>query len=171
MTAAPILFQWMGDSFIPADDKQARRADETYVVGECYRLTEPEDRSDITHHHFFAAVKEAWTQLPEHHDRFPSPEHLRRYALIKAGFYNSHSIVCASEESARDVAARMKPVDEFGVIDVHGLIVTRYAAKSQSYRAMEKDVFQASKSAVLDVIASMIDVPRRDLERNAGKAA
>ncbi|PWJ81558.1 hypothetical protein C7441_11090 [Pseudaminobacter salicylatoxidans] len=171
MSASPILFQWMGDCFIPANPHQAKRADEIYVIGETYRLTEAADRSGESHRHYFAQIKECWLQLPEYHDRFPSTEHLRHYALIKAGYHDSHSVVLETPEDAVRVAAFMEPTDEFAVIVVHECTVTRFTAKSQSYRAMDRKTFQESKDRTLDVISKMIGVTRKELAKNAGMAA
>ena len=50
------------------------------------------------------------------------------------------------------------------MVTVEGCIVTRYTAKSQSYRAMGKQTFEASKRAVLDVIADMLGVTADEIE-------
>ena len=44
-------------------------------------------------------------------------------------------------------------------------------AKSQSYRAMDREEFQASKSAILEIVAAMIEVTPATLKREAGTAA
>lgn len=70
---------------------------------------------------------------------------------------------------------RPKLADEHFVVGERYIVqeatVTRYVARSQSHRAMGKQVFQESKSAVLDVIAAMIEVTPRQLAREAGRAA
>jgi hypothetical protein len=50
-------------------------------------------------------------------------------------------------------------------------VVKKFTAKSQSVKAMNKQEFQLSKVAVLDIIAELIEVTRKRLESNAGKAA
>lgn len=165
----PMLFDWTGDAMVPLRPKLA---DEHFVVGQRYTLIEHHQRSQASHAHYFACVSEAWKNLPEHlAERFPTAEHLRKYALIKAGYSDSTSIVCASKAEAQRVAAFVKPADEFSIVIVNEATVTRYVAKSQSHRAMGKQVFQESKSAVLDVIAAMIEVAPRQLAHEAGKAA
>ena len=47
-----------------------------------------------------------------------------------------------------------------------GAVVIR-TARSQSRRSMDKKDFQASKSAVLDIVAGMIGVAPEDLARQA----
>ena len=56
-------------------------------VGAVHGWQLAEHRSKASHDHFFAIINEAWKNLPEDMgDDFPSPEHLRKWALIKSGF-------------------------------------------------------------------------------------
>ena len=80
----PELFTWDGEAMVP---RHPRRADQLFVVGETYPLIINEDRSVATHNHEFAWLREAWLNLPETlADLYPSPEHLRKRALIEAGY-------------------------------------------------------------------------------------
>lgn len=168
----PITFRWEGDSFVPNGPRWQRECDKQFVIGQTYELVEQHQRSSNSHRHFFASVNEAWKNLPEAMTvQFPTSEHLRKYALIRAGYADSHTLVCSSKAEAIRIASFMRPLDEFGVVAVNGLVVTRYTAKSQSARAMGKEEFQKSKDAVLDVIASMISVPVETLKQNAQAAA
>ena len=166
MTAIPaIAFDWDGEVMRP---RHPRLADRHFVIGETYRLAVQEDRSSASHAHFFASIAEAHTNLPdEWAQRLPTPEHLRRFALIKAGFADSQTFVASSRAEAQRLAAFIRPVDEFAVVTVEGPTVTRYVAKSQSYRAMGKADFQASKDAVLSIVSAMIGVTTEDLGRAA----
>jgi hypothetical protein len=155
----PCSFIWDGESMTPSSRNMARLADKYYTIGERYLLVPHEQRSAISHRHYFASVNEAWQNLPETYaDRFPTPEHLRKWALIKAGYFDSRSIVESSKAQAQRLAAFMKPIDDFAVVTIEGSAVTVYTAKSQSMRAMGKGEFQRSKNAVLEVIASMTGV-------------
>lgn len=137
-----------------------------------YRIEVFEDRSEISHRHEFAWLKTAWLNLPETiSDRFPSPEHLRKRALIDAGFYNEMAIDAGSNAAAIRVAAGFRSHDEFVVAVVRGPLVLVRTAKSQSRRAMDRDEFQASKSAIMEVIASLIGVAPEELEREAMRGA
>ncbi|WP_216073446.1 hypothetical protein, partial [Acinetobacter baumannii] len=72
-----------------------------------------------SHNHEFAWLHEAWHSLPERYaEQFPSSEHLRKYALIQAGYSNSHSLVCGSKAEALRLAAFIRPMDEFAVVTV-----------------------------------------------------
>jgi hypothetical protein len=152
--APPLLCTYDGESFIPL---QPRLADRHFVAGESYPLIVHEPRSTATHNHFFAVVADAHMNLPEElAERLPTPEHLRKYALIRAGYRDERSISCASKAEALRVAAFVKPMDEFAVVTVVGAVVTVYTAKSQSTRAMGARVFAESKEAVLTVLAGLI---------------
>lgn len=65
----------------------------------------------------------------------------------------------------------MKSLDEYAVVLVHENVVSVFTAKTQSARAMKKGEFQESKQKVLDILAGLLDVKPRELERNAGAAA
>jgi hypothetical protein len=125
-------------------------------------------RSRRSHNHFFAQVAEAWQQLPENlADEFASPEHLRKWALIKAGFRDERKFVASSPEEAQSIAAFIAPMDDYAVITVSGCVVTVYTAQSQSIPAMGGRDFQASKNAVFEVIARLIGVTTDELSKQA----
>ncbi len=162
-TFPPQHFEWNGEVMIPL---HPRRADKTFVVGQRYSLVQHEDRSEASHRHEFAWLKEAWQSLPEHlAERFPTSEHLRKWALIRAGYSNSHTITCRSKAEALRIAAFIRPMDEFAVVVVQGTTVTRYTAKSQSKRAMGAKMFYESKEKIMDVVARLIGVAPQELPR------
>ena len=168
----PLWFRWEGDGFVPLTKLWQKRADEQYVVGQQYRLAPYEERSINSHNHYFVCISEAWKNLPEHlAERFQSAEHLRKYALIKTGYRNERSIVAASKSEAQKVAAFVRPMDDYALVVVSERVVTIYTARSQSIRAMNKEVFGESKNAVLDMISEMVGVSAGELRDNAGRAA
>ena len=139
--------------------------------GADYLLAPVEHRSDQTHKHEFAWIREAWMNLPEDlADEYPSPEHLRKRALIMAGFYHEVILDVGSHAAALRVAHFAKGEDEFAVAVVRGGVVVVRKAKSQSKRAMDKAEFQASKTAILDIIADMIGVSPETLNKQDAKA-
>lgn len=168
---APVLFFWDGDAMVPRD-RFRKLCDKNFVVGETYPLIVQEDRSRRSHSHYFAAIQDAWTNLPERiAAEFPTPEHLRKHALIAAGFCDKRSIVCASKAEAVRLAAFVKPMDGYAVVTASEAVVTVYTAQSQSMKAMGKKIFQDSKQAVLDIVSDMVGVKPETLSREAGQAA
>jgi len=165
----PIYFQWDGEVLKPASAYWAKRADEEYVVGEKYKIAPIEDRSMNSHRHYFACVHEAWSNLRDADaERFATSEHLRKWVLIKTGYHDERSIVCASKAEAQRLAAFIKPMDDFAIVVVREATVTVYTAKSQAIRAMGNKTFQKSKTDVLEYLSAMIGVKIDDLKQQAG---
>lgn len=161
----PLPFRWDGEAMIP---RHPRRADAAFVVGQDYMLAEIEERSLATHNHEFAWVNEAWKTLPERlADAYPTPDHLRKRALIKAGFYHETVIDAGSNAAALRVAAYARGEDQFAYVVVRGPLVVVRKAESQSMRSMGKERFQASKAAIMDVISELLGVAPEALRKAA----
>ncbi len=149
-----------------------READRRYVIGEVYSLGEEAERSERSHKHFFACVREAWKTLPEDlGDTYPTAEHLRKKALIATGYRDERMIVCDLTSEAARVAAFVQPLDDFAIVSQSGAVVRVWTAKSQSIAAMGRAEFQASKDAVLRFCADLIGVEPAALSRNVKEAA
>lgn len=162
---------WDGEVFRPISPYWARRADRQFAKGEVLRLMDDPERSTNSHNHLFAAVQEAWRNLPPlMAERFNSPDALRKYALVKSGHCYSESIACPSHADALRVSAFVRSADEFAIVTVAKNVVTRYRPKSQSRQAMSKEEFQRSKDDVLRVISELIGVAKQELS-DAGHAA
>lgn len=155
----PLPFWWDGEAMQVRKGFQ-RQADAQYVIGEGYRLAPIEDRSDISHNHEFAWLREAWASLPEAlSGRFPNPAVLRKWALIQAGFCTVADHVCQFKTEAHRTAEILRAqTDDYAVVLIEGTVVRVLKAKSQSRKAMDKAEFQASKTAVMEVIAGLLDV-------------
>jgi len=165
----PIRFTWDGEAMVP---KYPRLADRHYVVGEEYSLAPHEERSAISHKHEFAWLREAWKNLPEDLAMlYPTAEHLRKRALIEAGYYDETIVDAGSKAAALRIAAFIRPMDDFAIVFVRDGFVIKRTAKSQSRRAMNKAEFQASKQAIMDIVSAMVGVSAETLQQNAAKAA
>lgn len=166
----PLRFDWTDEGVMRP--KIPRLADKHYVVGLEYMLVPHEERSMRSHRFYFASVNEAWKNLPEDMaERYQTSDHLRKWALIKAGYRDERSIVAASKAEAQRIAAFVRPMDEYAIVRVSEAVVTIYTAKSQKMRAMGKDQFRASIDAVLDVVSQMIGTTPAALAANAEQAA
>jgi hypothetical protein len=153
----PIRFIWDREAMVPATHYWAREADKRFVVGEAYTLDEIFVRSHQSHAHYFACIKAAWDSLPDAlRPQYPSAEHLRKFALINAGYCSTVQHVCRSEAEAQRLAAAIKPYDTYQLVLVEENIVNVYHALSQDHRSMDKAKFQASKEAVLRWIGDLI---------------
>lgn len=164
---SPFEAIWRDGAFHPLDRYHNTVAAE-FGEGECVRLERHEERSGKSHNHFFAALNDAWLNLPEGEaERFPSSEHLRKWALIRAGYRDERTFVAASKAEGERLVAFVKPMDDYAVVVRRDAVVTVYTAKSQSVKAMGKADFQASKDAVLEKVAALIGMQPAQL----GKAA
>lgn len=171
MTDSPIIFRWTGEAMEPLP-RLAKRCDERFVVGETYPLVEQEERSQRSHSHYFAALHDAWFNLPDALAiQFPTVEHLRKAALIATGHFDERRFFASSPAEARKIAAFLNPMDEFSVVSVAGNAVVERKAKSQSRKAMGGPTFQKSKQDCLEWVAEMIGVSVRELAANAEQAA
>lgn len=166
---APLRLRYEGEgSFRVVSNYWADRADKEFVVGEVYQMVEQSEHSDASRGHYFASLKSAFDSLPdEMHDEYPTVEHLRKKALIRKGYRDERSIVCASKAEAQRMAAFMKPLDEYAIIVPSEAVVRVWTAKSQKKRAMDRKEFQESKSAVLDFVDDLLGVGRGETARAA----
>lgn len=159
---APLILRYEGNGdFRVMSNYWAARADKEYVVGEVYKMLEHHDRSDASHNHFFALIKNGFDSLPDElRDEYPTTEHLRKKALIRKGFRDERDHVCASKADAVRLASFIKPLDEYAIVLVSECVVRVWTAKSQSRKAMGAKDFQDSKVAVLDFIDDLLGVER-----------
>lgn len=156
-----------------------------FVHGEVYPMDVKEERSLKSLGHYHAAIKNAWENLRDedrytHHpktgeveDKYPSPDKLRKWALIKLGYRKERHIVCDTPEQAERLMPMVQPIDDDAIVVLKGNTIKMYTARSQSMHgrnAMTKEEFQKSKTEVLDLLAETIGVSRSTLEK-AGEAA
>ena len=159
---APILYTWSGEAMVPLS-RFAPRCDKTFVVGEVYRLDAVEERSMRSHGHYFAKLGDYHGSLPDAlAERFPTVEHLRKWALIQAGYCNRAEIVCRSHAEAARTIATIKALDEYAVAIARDNILVVLTAQSQSTKAMGAKVFQESKDKVFGVLDDLLGTRERD---------
>jgi len=146
--------------------------DERFVVHQEYKLDEVAIRNMAFHAAYFASLAEAHRNLAEQFDgRFPDPEYLRHYALVECGYYTESNFVMDTAKDAIALASIIRKRSKYAVIRVSGNVVKVFDAKSQAVPAMEKEEFDASAKAVLDLVSSMARTTPAELKKNAGKSA
>ena len=168
MASAPIPLRYEGDGdFRVMSNFWMARADKEFVVGEVYKMVEHHDRSDASHNHYFASIKNGFDNLPDELlEIYPTTEHLRKKALIAKGYRDERSIVCASKADAERMAAFIKPMDAYAVVTFREAVVRVWTAKSQKRKAMDTREFQQSKTDVLDFIDDLLGVERGSTARS-----
>lgn len=172
--ARPVFMKWEGDCFVPNGRHWADLCDAQFVVGENYLIEEHHERSGKSHRHYFACIFHAWANLPESLTDSPcaiSPEHLRKYALIKTGFCDTQTFPCNTAAEAQRWGKWIRPMDDFAIVTVKGTVVVRHVAKSQSVKAMGKRPFEESKKKVLAYLADLIGVDIASLAATGAEAA
>lgn len=176
MSESPAILTYEGEGVFRAPTRAASvHCDRQYVVGEVYRMACHEERSGISHRHFFACIREAWLSLDDKDAlEFTSEERLRKRALIATGYYTERRVVASSAREARKFARfMMESADDGTVIATAGTVVIQRTARSQSLgvNGMRKAEFQKSKTDVLDWIAALIGTDTKTLEANAPSIA
>lgn len=173
MSSRPFQFRchFNGEALVP-DQRTLDYCRRELGDGEMITLERNEEISAQSRGHYFASLNEAWNQLPEQEAaRFPTMEHLRAWALIRCGYCDERSISCESRQEAATIAAFVKPLNNYAIVDVRENVVRVFTAKSQSNRAMTKKEFGESKQAVLDIVSALVGISTDDLRKNAGRAA
>lgn len=163
----PAAFVWRGDHMVPLPRTLHICLDQ-FEEEEIYLLEVREERSEESHNHYFACIHTAWKNLPEDvAEKYPTPEKLRKQALIKTGYATETTFVCTSDDEATRLAAFLKPIDEYAIVITKGNVIHRYVAESQSVKSMGKDRFQQSKEKVLRAVSNLIGVDVTTLQANA----
>lgn len=163
-----LRFVWKDGVFVPDGMRVAAYCDGAFGEGEVVTFERHEPVSTASRNHYHACIQEAFNNLPEDDERFPTPDALRKWALIRAGYCEVKDVVLATPEEAQIVAAFTGNSDGT-IIVVRENVVRKYTAKSQSAKSMGKEEFNRSKVDVLDTIAELLAVKRKALEDTAGR--
>ena len=144
-----------------------KEADRRFVCDQIYWLVEaPDELSAKSMRHQFAVLKKAWENLSEaDKEQFPTPQHLRKRALIEAGFYTESAIEVGDQATAGRLAVSLRRRDTFAVIFVRDGYLFERVAESQS--SMDRERFQKSKDAIFEIVANMIGVSVAELTRES----
>jgi len=133
--------------------------DRKLVAGEHYRIDIYNERSEAFHNKYFATIAEAWLNLPDPWDSIlPSPKHLRKYALIKAGWCDVVTLPLKSASDAIAAVSALKLLDSYCLAVPSKNVVTVYKARSQRRAFQDAASFHETAHKVFDVIASIIGV-------------
>lgn len=166
-------------AMVPAP-RYRKIADRQFHIGEEYPLVILEARSRASHNHFFAALSEGFDNLPESYraeHKWASADDMRQDLLMTAGFSSEKVFEAANETHAIRLATHFR--DDTGFcritfgLDERGKLtrVRVRRAKSQDHSSMDKQTFEASKKAVLDLLEGIIGLTRGDLMKHAGRSA
>ena len=156
-------------------DRFRTLAGRQFHPGREYVLVNWRGRSEKSHAHYFACIKTGWENLPESiAGRFPSPEYLRKWCLVKEGYADETNVVVDDEEQAAKLVLIIRKMDPYAVIrmtadDAGSGVVTIWRAQSQDHASMGWDAFQESKDRVLGRIAMMCGLTVKELTKHTPK--
>ena len=146
-------------TFIPPGVAVRELLDRKLVIGECYRVSIYHERSETYHAKYFATIAEAWQHLPNPWDQMlPSPEHLRKYALIKAGWCDSVTLPLKSKSDAIAGVNAARFIDAYCVATATANVLTIFKARSQRKAFQDAHSFYETAVRVFDVIGGIIGV-------------
>ena len=191
MVPQPIKFVWryvdvadadgvvdMRLAMVPARG-YGRRAIAQFGAEDSEHVLEPVvDRNMRFHNACFAALHDAWMNLPEKVSaRWPSEEHFRKWLLCnKSEFFDEKEHMLPNEESAHAFAAHVRLDSPYASIygprpTLRGFLVIVRRPRSQAVRNMKPSDFKESMNQILDAAAEFVGVKRGELMKNAGRAA
>lgn len=168
MIAPPIPCAYVDGAFRPLG-RFREVAAHHFGEGEIVTLAVQEERSEVSHRHEFAWLREAWATLPESlGEAYPSPEHLRKRALIATGWCTTQDYVCGSKaEADRWRGYLHREIGEHAVVIVSEGVVRVHRARSQARGKMNRAEFQASKTAIMEWVAGLLGVSPDTLSSTA----
>lgn len=122
-------------------------------------------RTQRSHNHQFAEIHDCWANLPASHAGAPyaaSPECFRKHGLIQSGYCDTDTIDLGTHEAALAaapvIAKHARAAHGYALTVVRGPLVVCSVPHSQSFKAMGREKFYASKQAVLDWAHSVLGV-------------
>lgn len=108
---------------------------------------------------FFAAIRDAWGNLPDAmRERFPNAEVLRKTALINVGYCDVMTVVAGSKSAAPQIANAFKARDQYCIAIPRGDVVTVYTARSMARRVLLKKDFREVADKVFHWIAEQTGI-------------
>jgi hypothetical protein len=159
---APQQFVWSAENSVMVPLRRTL-ADKVYVDGETYRLAVEEERSMASHNHYFSAIADVHENLDDAMTLIlPTPEHLRKYALIKCGFYKVAEHVFSTPADAAKFGYVIRLMDPFSVVQIKLNCAQIFTAQSQSKSAMGAAQFKESKRRVLEYLETLIEARERE---------
>ena len=157
-TATTLFCGWDGERLIPLR-RSLEIANNSLVVGERYICEILEQRSAASHRFYFATINDLFMSWPEAHPRqFSTPDHLRRWALIRCGFRTERQFATASKAEARRLATFLAAGDEYAELSVVDNVIVEWKALSQKSHSMGREQFAKSKESVLAFLAGEVGV-------------
>lgn len=108
---------------------------------------------------FFACLRDAHANLrPEHLQRWPDSEALRKSALISVGHCDVATICAGSKKAAIEFSTYLHSRDRYCLVMVSGDVLMVYTARSMSRRMLPKKEFMEVAEKVFAFIAGQTGI-------------
>lgn len=152
----PMIYEGNG-KFSASSIYHKMRCEKMFGAGQEITFEELGDRNMNRHRMYFARLKELWLTLPESMaEDFPSPEALRKFALVRTGYCTQKKIVCRSNQDAIETAAFIESLGTYVICEVVMRVLTIWVPQSQAVRNMGKSEFDKSVTDVLDYCERLV---------------
>ena len=148
MTDSPPLqiAHWLDREADQSDTKADKLREAARCIRELLAQVSTKSRSTPQHRRFFALIKAAWKHWPETHEvQAGSPEGLRDYLQIKAGFGIPHKIVRGDTTyiwfEHKSIAYEKMPQEEFSKLadKVEAIIVDTVGVPADKLLEMDRN--------------------------------
>lgn len=120
-------------------------------------------RSQASHNHAFAAIKDCFDSLPTSHAQAPyaaSADAFRKHGLIVTGHCDTDTLAMPSADAAKQaapiIAKLARKAHGYALTVVRGQLIVCSTPHSQSFKAMGKERFEQSKADVLNWAMGMV---------------
>jgi hypothetical protein len=175
MNPRPVDYVCTEDGFKPVDRMRWLHRRQ-YAIGKVYKLAPFEERTHAAHGSFFKAINLSWKNLPEAEaKRFPSAEHLRKYATIRCGYSDEHIFPFDTPESAEALLPVLRDLyGEFAIIKISENVINVFTAKSLKMTgdgALNEQEFKKARRDILDYCAGLIGVTAKTLEQQVSNSS
>ena len=163
MSAGPQPFRWDGEAASAAPARSRSRVCRRAGIHARRRGTALAQQ----HRMFFASVTECWRNLPDDlADEYPDAETLRKKALIRCGFRDERSIVCASKAEPFASPLFIAPIDRYAIVVQANAVVRVWTARTSPFAQWEKPSSgRIASRKVLAFCADLIGVSVGDLQK------
>lgn len=144
----------------------------------CGQAKPKKPRSIDDHRRFFGVINAACKNWPEAHEFQPDDrEHLRAWLLCKAGFRDTVTIPCESDDphilklATLATEAAIKAAKNVAFVRPHGVALAVFTPKSIKFETLDQTQFGSIRQAVEEIIEAETGMKADDLLKSEDAAA
>lgn len=160
----PVQFIWTDEGVMKPLPRFKTLCDRQYAVGEEYALGPIDNIPSKSRAGFFVDLHNAWSTMQEGDNRFPSETHLRKRALIAAGWATHTQTVLDTPKDAQKSKIMLNRVEEYALVTIGGCVVDVWIAKSIANGQITAEQWRVVKPKALAWIAEQANTTVEDLQ-------